>query len=62
MVYVIEDISGKPLLKDIMKKSYKRQIKQSLELKKELNKKSDKLYVKCKDYGSSFNCWIDKKI
>ena len=24
-------------------------------------RKGDKLYVKSKGYGSSFNCWIDKK-
>ena len=30
-------------------------------VKKVIKRKGDKLYVKCKDYDSSFNSWIDKK-
>ena len=43
-----------------MKKNYKRLIKKSLEQKKYF-KKSDKLYVKWKEYDNSFNSWINKK-
>ena len=32
-----------------------------LELKKVIKRKGDKLYVKWKVYGNSFNIWINKK-
>ena len=44
-----------------MKKNCKRQIKKNLELQKTLKTKGNKLYVKWKGYGNSFNTWIDKK-
>ena len=30
-------------------------------IEKVIKKKGDKLYVKWKDYNSSFNSWVDKK-
>ena len=32
-----------------------------IRVKKVIKRKGDKLYVKWKDYDSSFNSWIDKK-
>ena len=49
------------LLEHFMKKNYKRQINKNLVQKKQLRKKVDKLYIKWKDYDSSFNSWIEKK-
>ena len=54
-------LTVKKLLKHFTKKNCKKQIRKSLELKKGIKKKGNKLYVKWKDYDSSFNSWIDKK-
>ena len=48
------------LLEHSIKKNYKRIIKE-FRIEKVIKRKSDKLYVKWKGYGSSFNSWIDKK-
>ena len=42
-------------------KNCKKQIKYSLKFKKVIKRNGNKLYVKWKRYGSSFNSWIDKK-
>lgn len=46
------------MLKKLLERFTKKTKQQSLELTK---KKSDKLYVKWKDYENSFNSWRDKK-
>ena len=48
------------LLEYFMRKNQERQINMNLGSKK-YDKKGDKLYVKWKDYDSSFNSWIKKK-
>ena len=50
----------KKLLEHLMKKDYKKQINKDLGQKKVIKRKGNKLYVKCKGYGNSFNRWIDK--
>ena len=54
-------LKAKKLVKRFTKKNWKKQIKKSLEFEKVITRKGDKLYVKWKDYDSSFNNWIDKK-
>ena len=54
--YVINGRNGEQFSYE---KKNAKQIKKDLELKS--NKKCKKLYVKCKGYDNSFNCWIDKK-
>ena len=46
------------MLKKLLERFTKKTKQQSLELTK---KKSDKLYVKWKDYENSFSSWRDKK-
>ena len=53
-------LTEKKLLKRFTKKNCRKQIKKSLELKS-YKEKGDKLYVKWKNYDSSFNSRIDKK-
>ena len=43
-----------------MKHNYKKQIKKSF-FEKVTRIKGDRLHVKRKGYGNSFNSWIDKK-
>ena len=50
----------KKLLERFLKKNCKKEIEKSLELKV-IKTKDDKLHVKWKSYGNSFNSWIDKK-
>ena len=50
----------KKLLERFLKKNWKKEIEKSLELKV-IKTKDDKLHVKWKSYGNSFNSWIDKK-
>ena len=42
-------------------KNCKKQIKYRLKFKKVIKRNGDKKYIKWKDYGGSFNSWIDKK-
>ena len=59
--YIISALNEKKLLQRFMKNNYKKQVKKNLGLKKVIKRKSDKVYVKWKDYHNSFNSWIDKK-
>ena len=50
----------KKLLKHFMKKNYKKTNQQGFRIEKVIKRKGNKLYVKWKGYGNSFNSWIDK--
>ena len=39
----------------------KKKNQKEFRVEKVIKRKGDKLYVKWKDYNSSFNSWIDKK-
>ena len=43
------------------KKELQKTNQQEFRIEKVIKRKGDKLYVKWKDYDSSFNSWIDKK-
>ena len=59
--HVISDLNGE----EIVGTSYKKELKKANQIKfrieKVIKKKGDKLYIKWKGYGNSFNSWIDKK-
>ena len=59
--YVISDIKGEEIIGTFYEKELQKTNQQEFKIEKVINKKSDKLYVKWKGYGSSFNDWIDKK-
>ena len=54
-------VMEKKLLEHFTKTNCKKQIKKNIELKNVINRNGDKISVKWKCYGSSFNSWIDKK-
>ena len=54
-----EEITGAFYEKELQKKKKKNQEKFRIE--KVIKRKGDKLYIKWKGYGNSFNSWIDKK-
>ena len=59
---VISDLNGKKLLEPFMKKNCWRLIKKKFRVEKVIKITGNKLYVKWKGYGNSFNSWINKDI
>ena len=60
MYMLLVILTQKKLLECFTKKNCKKN-KQEFRAEKVIKRKGDKLYVKWKGYGSSFNSWIDKK-
>ena len=54
-------LMARKLLEHSIKKNCKRKMKKKFRIEKVIKRKGDKLYVKWKEYDSSFNSWIDKK-
>ena len=59
--YVINELNGKDIIETFNEKELQKTNQQELRIEKVIKRKSDKLYVKWKIYGSSFNSWIYKK-
>ena len=60
-VYVISELKGEEILEKFYEKKLQKTNLEELRVEKVMKRKDDKLYVKWKDYDSSFNSWIDKK-
>ena len=58
--YVISDLYGKKIYGTFYEKKLQKTSQQKFRIEKVI-KKSDKLYVKWKEYDNSFNSWINKK-
>ena len=56
----ISDLKGKETVGTFCKKELKKTNQKEFIVEKVIKKKGDKLYVKWKDYDSSFNSWVDK--
>ena len=61
--YVISDINDKEIIGIFYKKiiANKKLKKRKKRTQKVIKRKSDKLYVKWKNYNNSFNSWTDEK-
>ena len=59
--YAISDLKGKEIVGTFYKKEFQNRNQKEHRVEKVIRRKGDKLYVKWKDYDSSFNSWIDKK-
>ena len=59
--YVINDLNGEDIIGTFYEKELQKINQQEFRIEKLIRKKGDKLYVKWKEYDSSFNSWIDKK-
>ena len=59
--YVINDLNGKEIVENFYEKEFQKTSQTKFGIEKVIKKKGDKLYVKWKGYGSSFNSWINKK-
>ena len=59
--YVINDLNGKEIIGTFYEKELKKTNQQEFKIEKVIRRKGDKLYVKWKEYDSSFKSWIDEK-
>ena len=59
--YVVSDLNGKKIIGSFYEKELQKTSQKKIRIEKVLKRKDDKLYVKWKGYGNSFNSWIDEK-
>ena len=59
--YAINDLNSEKIIRTFYEKELQKIDQQEFRIEKVIKKKGDKLYVKWKGYGNSFNSWIDKK-
>ena len=59
--YVISDLNGEKISGSFYEKELQKTSEKNIRIEKVLKRKGDKLYVKWKGYGDSFNSWINKK-
>ena len=59
--YFINDLNIEEIVRTFYEKELQKIDQQEFRIEKIIRKKGDKLYVKWKEYDSSFNSWIDKK-
>ena len=61
LCYVINYLNGEEINESFYEKELQKINQKDFRIEKILQKKGDKLYVKWKGYGNSFNSWINKK-
>ena len=61
LTYIINDLNGEEIIGTFYEKELQKTNQQEFRVEKVIKKKGNKLYVKWKGYGHSFNSWIDKK-
>ena len=59
--YVISDLNGEEIVRCFYEKELQKTNQKKFRIEKVIRRKGNKLYVKWKEYDSSFNSWIDKK-
>ena len=59
--YIISDVKSEEIVGTFCKKQLQITNQKEFRVEKVIKTKDDKLYVRWKDYDSSFNSWIDKK-
>ena len=59
--YVIIDLNGEKIVGTFYEREFQKTNQTKFRIEKVIKRKSDKLYVKWKDYDNSFNSWINKK-
>ena len=60
--YVISDLNGEKIAGSFYEQELQKTSQEKFRIEKVLKTKDDKLHVKCRGYGDSFNNWTDKKI
>ena len=59
-IYVNSDLNSEEIVGTLCEKELQKTIQKVFRVEKKFKRKWDKLYVKWKDYGTSFDSWIDK--
>ena len=59
--YAINDLNGEEIIGTFYEKELQKTNQQEFRIEKVMKRKGDKLYVKWKDFDSSFNSWINEK-
>ena len=59
--HAISDLNSEEIAGMFFEKELQKTNQTKYRTQKVIEKKSEKLYVKWKSYGNSFNSWIDKK-
>ena len=59
--YVINDLNGEEITGTFYEKELQKTSQEEFRIEKVIQRKGDKIYIKWKGYGNSFNSWIDKK-
>ena len=59
--YVLKDINGEEIVGTFYENQLQKTNQREFRIEKIIKRKGDKLYVKWKGYGNSFNSWVDKK-
>ena len=59
--YFINNLNGEEIIGTIYEKELQKTNQEEFRIEKVIKKKGNKIYVKRKGYGNSFNSWIDKK-
>ena len=59
--YGISYLNGEPITGSFYEKELQKTSQEKFRIEKALRRKSDKLYVKWKRYGNSFNIWTDNE-
>ena len=58
--YEINDLNGEKIVGSFYEKELQKTDQKEFRIEKAIRQKGDKLYVKWKGYGNSFNSWINK--
>ena len=58
--YVVKDLNGEEITGTFYEKELQKTNQEEFRIEKVIKRKDDKIYVKWKGYGNSFNSWIDK--
>ena len=58
---VVNNLTGEEIIRTFYEKELQKTNQQEFRIEKVIKRKSDKLYLKWKDYDSSFNSWVNQK-
>ena len=61
MINIISDLNGEEIVETFYEKKLRETNQSKFRVEKVIKRKCDKIYLKWKDYDSSFNSCIDKK-
>ena len=59
-IYVINDLNGEEITGTFHENELQKTNQKEFRIEKVIKRKGDKLYLKWKGYGNSFNSWINK--